>query len=237
MFRNTLIGALIAGVLFAACLLFWSKHSSKEVATPSPVVTKRIQYQFEIQNSSNHLAENVNFMTFAPRSSPASESIITLGTSHTYQKSEDSSGNQLLNFSFDYLAPFETRIVTISVELGLGSAHSAKESAPLSDYLGPQPGIEVDNSELINQAKKLKRKDQMETAKAIYEWVRNHLTYSGYNREDKGALYAFKEKKGDCTEYAYLYAALNRINGIPSHIFASSHGVAVASEGIRIQMK
>ena len=33
---------------------------------------------------------------------------------------------------------------------------------------------------------------------------------------DRGALYALKYKKGDCTEYMHLFAALCRVNNIPA---------------------
>ena len=38
----------------------------------------------------------------------------------------------------------------------------------------------------------------------------------GYSARDRGALYALREKKGDCTEFMYLFVALCRRAQIPA---------------------
>lgn len=45
----------------------------------------------------------------------------------------------------------------------------------------------------------------------------NYLQYSGYFGGDRGALYAFEHKEGDCTEYSDLFIALCRAKGIPAN--------------------
>jgi len=44
--------------------------------------------------------------------------------------------------------------------------------------------------------------------------VTGNVRYSGYAGRDRGALYALEHRKGDCTEYANLFVALCRANGI-----------------------
>jgi transglutaminase/protease-like cytokinesis protein 3 len=44
------------------------------------------------------------------------------------------------------------------------------------------------------------------------------MTDAGYVADDRGALQALIERKGDCTEYAYLAAALARACGIPARM-------------------
>jgi transglutaminase-like putative cysteine protease len=56
----------------------------------------------------------------------------------------------------------------------------------------------------------------MATAGMINEWVARHIRYTGYAREDRGALYALNSGRGDCTEYMYLFVALCRTKGIPA---------------------
>ncbi len=43
-----------------------------------------------------------------------------------------------------------------------------------------------------------------------------NIQYAGYTKDDRGALYALKKRKGDCTEYMYLLTALARANGVPT---------------------
>lgn len=50
----------------------------------------------------------------------------------------------------------------------------------------------------------------------IHDYVTNHLEYSTFFGKDKGALYAFNTKKGDCTEYADLMISICRYSNIPA---------------------
>jgi len=52
--------------------------------------------------------------------------------------------------------------------------------------------------------------------KQAYSWVAENIAYAGYIEEDRGALYALRNKRGDCTEYMYLFSALARSQGIPT---------------------
>jgi len=56
----------------------------------------------------------------------------------------------------------------------------------------------------------------LKTAENIFNWVANNVKYSGYLSNDRGALYALSHKKGDCTEYMYLFTALCRASKIPA---------------------
>jgi len=57
----------------------------------------------------------------------------------------------------------------------------------------------------------------LEKARKICENVSNYLTYDGsLPAEEKGALWAFNNKRGDCSEYSTLMITLLRIQGIPA---------------------
>ena len=57
----------------------------------------------------------------------------------------------------------------------------------------------------------------LEKARKICENVSNYLTYDGsLPAEEKGALWAFDNKRGDCSEYSALMITLLRIQGIPA---------------------
>lgn len=65
-------------------------------------------------------------------------------------------------------------------------------------------------------AEGLKTTEPFKTAKNILHWIADNVEYSGYISSDRGALYAFKNKRGDCTESMNLFIALSRANGIPA---------------------
>jgi len=71
-------------------------------------------------------------------------------------------------------------------------------------------------AEIRNTAAKLKGTGPVDTARRIYDWIGSNVEYVGYTSDDRGALYAVKNRRGDCTEFMYLFVALARANGIPA---------------------
>ena len=93
---------------------------------------------------------------------------------------------------------------------------SALNTDELNSWLNPEKYIESDHPDLIQIARNLKADNRQQTAKNIFEWVSGHVAYSGYVKRDRGALYAFSRKSGDCTAYMYLFTALCRAARIPA---------------------
>ncbi len=85
----------------------------------------------------------------------------------------------------------------------------------LTNYLIKEPFIETDNKTLIKVAKDLVGENRNQTINNIYNFVLSHLDYGSYEPADIGASLAYKNKSGDCTEYADLFITLCRINNIP----------------------
>jgi len=57
----------------------------------------------------------------------------------------------------------------------------------------------------------------IEKAQKIIEWVSNNLTYNGnLPFQEKGALWAYNNREGDCSEYSSLMITLLRIQNIPA---------------------
>jgi transglutaminase-like putative cysteine protease len=88
----------------------------------------------------------------------------------------------------------------------------------LTRFLQPEKWIESDNPEIIAMANQL-TKDKVsvcDKARAIYDWIGNSIKYGGYSGADKGALYCFNTRTGDCSEFAYLMIAMCRSLEIPA---------------------
>jgi len=61
-------------------------------------------------------------------------------------------------------------------------------------------------------------------ALAIYNWVRDHLTYSFYYNTKKGALGALSSRSANCCDHTHLVIALARAAGIPGrYIYVTGH--------------
>ena len=55
-----------------------------------------------------------------------------------------------------------------------------------------------------------------ESTGKIFRWVADNIHYTGYLRDTRGALYALRNRRGDCTESMCLFAALCRAKQIPA---------------------
>ena len=55
-------------------------------------------------------------------------------------------------------------------------------------------------------------------AKAALEWVHGNVRHAGLTSQDLGALWALRNRKGDCTEMSYLFVALCRARGMPARV-------------------
>ena len=106
------------------------------------------------------------------------------------------------------MAPKKTEQYTIPTRKQLTSS--------LRKYLGPSPFIETKHSKIRKQAREFAKdqKDAWSQVEAMYDWVRNHITYK--NGPQKGAYKALKDGEGDCEELTALFVAFCRINGIPA---------------------
>jgi len=185
---------------------------------PEPVYTvpRHIQYSFTLQNRTNRLVKEAEFWTYAPVKQTATQQCMNVEASHPFQVISDDLGNQILHFSFRNLPPYATKIVTIKAELLLSDTPNHVSVKDLRAYLQPEKHCESDNPEISGLAKKLKAPEPDKTAENIFRWVAGNVQYSGYLRNARGALYALRSKKGDCTEFMYLFAALCRANEIPA---------------------
>jgi hypothetical protein len=175
---------------------------------------RQIQYSFTLQNKSHQVIKQAELWTFAPVKQTASQHCLKLQSNYPYKLLTDDSGNQVLHFTFENLVPYGSRVVTIKSRLLVSATANPIHSVPLPRDLNPQKHIESDHPAISRIAHKLQKADASRTIEEVFRWVAGHVRYSGYAGRDRGALYALEHKKGDCTEYANLFVALCRANGI-----------------------
>ena len=56
----------------------------------------------------------------------------------------------------------------------------------------------------------------IEKARKIFNWVSDNIDYTGDLTDEKGALWAYNNLKGDCSEFSSLMITLLRIQNIPA---------------------
>jgi transglutaminase-like putative cysteine protease len=179
-------------------------------------INKNIQYSFTIQNTTNHLISKADFWVYAPVKKNSIQKNKSLTSSHPYELITDKLNNQILHYTFSNIAPFASLIISINAKLLMQNSPLIDKGENLKFFLQPEKYIESDKSEIKKLARSLRGKTINETAERTFKWVAANIKYDGYSSYDHGALYVLKEKKGDCTEFSYLFVALCRANGIPA---------------------
>lgn len=151
-----------------------------------------------------------------------------------FTKQEDALGNRLLAFSFAGLAPYGKKRLTITALVEVAESPDSTGIAPGSVFETAEPMVESDSPEIRALADSLGVTPEREYAADAYRWVREHIVYAGYIADDLGATSVLRSRRGDCSEFAYLVASLNRARGIPTKVLGgyvvTSNAVLKASE-------
>ncbi len=104
-------------------------------------------------------------------------------------------------------------------------SYSADEDSKFAKFLGPDrlvplkgAPIEAIDNEIIEKLGPEKAKDQALVARAIYDYVVDHMEYkkvgTGWGNGD--TFWACSAKYGNCTDFHALFLSLARRHGIPS---------------------
>jgi len=140
------------------------------------------------------------------------------GNKYAYWSNIIIDGKQTFTVELDYY------VLSFSTHYSINSSMIAeydKSSDLYMKYTQPEELIQSDNSEILSKAQNLTNgeSDVHEKVSQIYNFVDKHLSYA-IQKDERGALWALKNRTGDCSEYSYLFVALCRAAGIPARIQA-----------------
>lgn len=220
--RIQLIAALCSAMLLilaTAFLYFLSEHKSgRSTKQASYGVTKRVRYGLVLENPTSRAVHNAVVWTYAPMERTATQNSRDLEASREFKLIHDELGHQILRFRFPVVPPFGSRQVNIRAELAV-----AKEPQPVSRkeptaWLDSDPLVQSSSPPVVSLASKLGADTGKETARNIWDWIGREVEYTGYTARERGALYALRQREGDCTEFADLYAALARACDLPTRV-------------------
>lgn len=212
----TLKKGLICAAVIALAAALVNESNSADNRQPVYPITKTIRYSFSLQNTTPHLIKKAQFWAYAPVKQTATQLCSKITASHPYELITDAYGNQVLYFTFDNLAPYDSKIITIKATLLLSDQVNRLPQEDLKIYLAAEKYIETQDNQIRLLSKQLRSKTAAGTAKNIFNWVSANLAYAGYIKQAHGARYALLNRKGDCTEFMYLFAALSRAGNLPA---------------------
>lgn len=103
-------------------------------------------------------------------------------------------------------------------------------SAGLEKYLTPSAHCQSNNPIIKSLAASITRGTSSDYGKAakIFNWVRDHISYSFYYDTRHGALGTLKTRSANCADTAHLMVALERAAGLPARY---QHGTCRFSSG------
>ena len=208
---SIIIGSL--GLIVAAAIAFWFTQ------TPSaPDKQVVLSYRLTVTNTTNKPIKDTGISFASPVLHTAYQECRDLKVNYEHAVKDDDLGNHYISMGWKTFPPFGSKIVVVKSVLDTWRSPRKIKANDLAPYTKPEAFIESNDSGIVELASNLKRGSAMETARATYQWVSEHITYSNYVKRPRGAAYALAHKKGDCTEFACLFAALCRANGIPARV-------------------
>jgi transglutaminase-like putative cysteine protease len=190
-------------------------------ARPSEDVGRHrtVRYSFILENETYQPKHNVQLWTYVPLENTPFQKNLQVSSGDNIDFEQDAEGNRIAHFTIDTIPPRGSRQIRVTAE----TAHFSDPQPSIIDddkHIMPQPLVESTHPEITALAGKLMRDSDKKTAKAIFNWVVGNLEYTGYLKSDRGALYALRNKYGDCTEFTSLFVALCRASGIPARFVA-----------------
>ncbi|MFH0845148.1 MAG: transglutaminase domain-containing protein [Pseudomonadota bacterium] len=206
-----LVCLCLAAVGFGLLLVVKQRH-----ADPVYSIPRQVQYSFTLENRTSRLLKVAEFWTYAPVKETPTQRCTHVEASHAFRLLSDEWGNQILHFTLQDLPPYAARIITVRADLMLSETPNRVNAAALRPYLQPETYCESQDPEILKRAAELRAAKPEATAEKTFQWVAEHIRYSGYLKRPRGALYTLKTRSGDCTDSMYILAALLRANDIPA---------------------
>jgi len=232
----------VFGIILLIVIAGAAWHLNKKPALIEPIIVKpvydtvkQLSYSFTLKNNTNRVLQDIDFRTYAPVQQTATQQCCEqLQASHAYQIETDALGNQVLYFKFGALPPYAVKLIRITTNMRVSAKPNLLATEKIQPFLIKEPFIETEHVEIKALARRLLAKESLQTAQRTYQWVTKNIQDVGYIRQQRGALYALQNKRGDCTEMAALFVALMRANHIPARVvsgyFIKYNGLLRANE-------
>lgn len=160
-----------------------------------------------------------------PRSIPGRQQIVAIDYSVKPTEIYEKNGQSYAQFRIDQPSSNMEIAINVTAETyrydfvtasSNPKGRQMEKEETLKQWLVHELYLEKYSPLIQSAAKELQGKDEEETLRNCFNFVVKTLSKRPYDDKDYGAVWALQQKKGDCTEYADLFIALCRANGIPA---------------------
>lgn len=189
----------------------------KQPTAPEPEFDRTLitSWSYTLRNTTNRPLENVELFSFVPVDADLGQELAALSTDYPFELTEN--GRPAALIPVGTIPPYGQRAVRLEADVRLAGVPAVPAHPPQA-WLEPSELVESADPEILTLAERLNRGDAFASVRTIYDWLTGNLEYTGYDAVARGASYALKNRKGDCTEFAALAAALARAMNIPARL-------------------
>jgi transglutaminase-like putative cysteine protease len=193
---------------------------------PKPPKRFQIERSYLVSNTSTSVP--IQFKLFAPDLTSYHNTKVLKSLYSIEPVNKQDLPNGMTRLTFDIaLKPLEEKIIKLTWEVELSDFNLLQDPGKemlttelKAGYLKADKLIESDHPDIIKAAADITsgKATELEKAQAIFDFVRSYLKYVRSPENVHGALQAYQQKIGDCTEFSCLIAALGRAANIPSRM-------------------
>jgi transglutaminase-like putative cysteine protease len=216
MLRLTFFTALLVTACVPPRAIAPPADETRSRAPAEYTLPKQLRYTFTLRNTTARPIPKVEFLTLAPVPRTSHQWLEKLTATHPYRTSHDSLGNQFLHFELETLPPYASKIISITADLRMAERGAEASGGDMARFTRPERYIESSDPRVSEVARTVHDPSALRTVRRTYDWVAANVQPSDYAPDDRGALYLLEQRRGDCTEFAYLVAALSRANQVPA---------------------
>lgn len=177
-------------------------------------------YDTKYEFLTNGNTKKIKFVCLIPKNLDGIQKVQSIKYSKSPQRVFEDNGNRYAEFTFDSIDKKIDLYISVDIDIIKYDFDAVKDNKLIFDtvvmYLNDEKFIEKNDVNIYRKAIELKRNDELNTIKNIYNFVNQQIKYTGFNPGEFGAAKALQTKSGDCTEFTDLFVALCRANKIPA---------------------
>ncbi|HEV3145698.1 MAG TPA: transglutaminase domain-containing protein [Gemmataceae bacterium] len=194
---------------------------------PRDIPAERVNFSLKFDITSAPDTDKITLNVLVPADIEGRQKIIYKKYSHKPEREFQENGSSYARIVIDN--PPRSMTVTIDYEAllygyDLGSAIAFMDNAKvetkksLAPFLVDEKYLEVDDPSIQKAAKSIPGKNDAQGVRNVMDFVAKTLQKTPFDPADHGAVWALKNKHGDCTEFADLFVTLCRAKGIPARV-------------------
>lgn len=177
---------------------------------------RRLVYLLEARNESGRVQRDRELRVFVPPTVAGRQQRLEVTADRPVSISDAPGDNELAIVELGDVPPYGLRTVRLEVRLRVRDRVAARDG-DLDNAMtrGTASRFPVEDPALDEPAGRVRQGGALATLRSIHDWVGGHIDAVGYIAGDRGALYALREGRGDCTEFMSLTSALALHAGLP----------------------